>query len=234
MKLAIMQPYLFPYIGYFQLINAVDKFVFYDDVNYIKQGWINRNYILANNQKYLFSIPIEKISSYKKINEVKINSFIFEKTKKKLLKTIEQSYKKAPFFKQTYNIFVTILNSNDKFISNYARNSVIKISEYLKINTEIINTSKIYNNDYLKSSERIFDICKQENANWYINPIGGKELYSIKEFNKRKIYLNFLETSNIKYNQVSNQFIPFLSIIDVMMFNSPEEIKKMLENYTLI
>lgn len=93
MKIAIMQPYIFPYIGYFQLINAVDKFIIYDDVNYIKQGWINRNKILLNNEDYLFTFPLKNASSYKKINEIELSENLYSKWKIKFFKTLEV-YKK--------------------------------------------------------------------------------------------------------------------------------------------
>lgn len=234
MKTAIMQPYIFPYIGYFQLINAVDKFIFYDDVNFIKSGWINRNNILVNNQKYLFTIPIEKISSYKKINAVKINQTNLKKNNVKLLKTIKLSYNKAPFFNISYNIFSSVLESNYDNISDYAKNSIKLILEYLNINTKIVFSSEVYDNQELKAEERILDICRQEKTTDYINPIGGQELYDKSNFIQKNISVNFLKTKDIKYNQFNNEFIPFLSIIDVMMFNSPEEIKIMLEKYTLI
>lgn len=234
MKLAIMQPYFFPYIGYFQLINAVDKFVFYDDVNFIKQGWINRNNILVNNNKHLFAFPIEKISSFKSIAETKINKNLFEKKKQKFFKTIKISYKKAPYYREISGLVFSTLNQNSEYISDYAKESIVSVLKYLNIETKIIISSTIYKNNYLNSTKRVLDICQKENAKIYINPSGGKKIYSDLEFNKNSIELKFLKTGDIKYKQLENEFVPNLSIIDLMMFNSKNEIKKMLNNYELI
>lgn len=234
MKIAIMQPYLFPYIGYFQLINAVEKFIIYDDVNFIKQGWINRNNILVNGSKYLFLLPIEKISSFKKINETKINLNIYNKSKKKLLKTVEQSYRKAPFYKNTMPLIEKTFELDSKYISDFAKQSITEICSYLEIKTEIVKSSGIYDNGNLKSADRLIDICKKENATQYINPIGGQELYSKQEFETQNIKLNFLKTKELKYRQFKNTFVPNLSIIDLLMFCPKEDAKNMLLKYELI
>ena len=234
MKIAIMQPYLFPYIGYFQLINAVDKFVFYDDVNFIKQGWINRNNILVNNQKFLFSIPVEKISSFKKINQTKVNTNIFNKERKKLIKTIEQSYKKAPNYNEVKDFIFPVLNAEFEYIYEYAKKSIIDTLNFLDIKTKIVNTSYIYINNELSSEARVIDICKQENASVYINPIGGKYLYKKENFENNNLKLCFVKTEDLKYKQFGEPFFPNLSIIDVLMFNSKDEVKEMLNKYTLI
>ena len=229
-----MQPYLFPYIGYFQLINAVEKFIIYDDVNFIKQGWINRNNILANGRKYLFLLPIEKISSFKKINETKINLNIYNKSKIKLLKTIEQSYRKAPFYKNTMPLIEKTFELDSKYISDFAKKSITEVCNYLEIKTEIIKSSEIYNNENLKSVSRVIDICKKENAAGYINPIGGQELYNKQEFKEENIKLNFLKTKELKYPQFKNTFVPNLSIIDILMLNSKKEVRNMLLKYELV
>lgn len=236
MKIAIMQPYLFPYIGYFQLINAVDKFVVYDDVNFIKQGWINRNSILVQDKSYLFTLPLTNQSSYSKINEISINDKLYESWKTKILRTLEQSYKKAPFFSDSLMLTKEILNGNveNVTISNYNTNCLKIISNYLGIKTEIIDSASIYLNSDLKGQNRILDICLKEQAVQYINPIGGMELYDKEVFKGAGIELNFLKTDTIIYNQFGKDFIPFLSVIDVMMFNSPENINKMLDNYKLL
>ena len=228
MKIAIMQPYFFPYIGYFQLINAVDKFVFYDDVNFIKHGWINRNNILVNNQKHLFSLPIKKISSFKKINETKINENIFNKEKVKLLKTIDQSYKKAPNFYEIKSIITSVFNIESNYISEFAKKSIVEILKFLEIETKIVLSSSIYKNDKLSATDRLIDVCKKEKAETYINPIGGKELYSKMNFKKQGIKLCFLKSYDTIYKQYDKPFISGLSIIDVLMFNSKEDVKNLL------
>ena len=236
MKIGIMQPYFLPYIGYFQLINAVDKFIVYDDVNYIKQGWINKNNFLSNNAASTFIIPLDSPSSFVKIRDTKINSKQFDFWKVKILKTLKQNYKRAPYFDECFDLFSDIINveSFNMSISKLNYLSLIKISNYLEINTEIIESSIKYNNSNLKSKDRIIDICLKENASVYINPIGGIDLYNKIDFNELGIDLFFIKTDKINYNQFNDNFISSLSIIDVLMFNSADEIKKMLDNYELI
>lgn len=232
MTLAVMQPYVFPYIGYYQLIQAVDKFVVYDDVAFIKQGWINRNNILLNNQKHLFFVPVKGISSFKKINETAID-YQFDWTKKMLL-TMEQSYKKAPQFENVFPIIQNILIEKKENIAALAIDSVIEVCAYLDIKTNIQKTSQHYGNEHLKGKDRVIDICKKEYASHYINPIGGQELYDATDFLKHNIQLNFIKTNYIQYKQFNNEFVPWLSIIDVLMFNPKEDVKILLNNYELI
>jgi WbqC-like protein family len=231
-KLAIMQPYLFPYIGYFQLINAVDKFVAYDDVTFIKQGWINRNNILVNGHPFLFTVPVKNISSYSLILETEAVNKIDWKTK--LLKTIEYSYKKAPYYQGVFQIIDSTFASDNQYISKIAMNSIKAVVGYLELNTELQDSSTCYTNNKLNSQERVLDICQQELASQYINPIGGRELYSKHIFKARGIDLNFIKSNPIRYKQIKDEFIPNLSIIDVLMFNSPQEVKAMLRQYELI
>lgn len=232
LKVAIMQPYFMPYIGYFQLINAVDKFILYDDVSFINKGWINRNNILIGNKANLFTIPLKNASQNKLINEIEIIKD--GKWQGKLLKTIEQSYKKAPHYSLISPILEEIINYSDNNISNFILNSIQKICNYLEINTLIIPSSKIFDNYEIKAQSRIIDICKKANANQYINPIGGTELYNKNDFEIENIKLNFIRTKPIKYKQFSNEFVPYLSIIDMIMFVEKSEIKLLLNEYELI
>jgi hypothetical protein len=229
MKVAIMQPYFFPYIGYFQLINAVDIFVIYDDVNFIKQGWISKNKILVNKYVTDLTLQLNGASSFKKINEIGIGN-----NRIKLLKTIEQSYKKAPYFSNVFPLINDILEYNEINLAIFLSNSIRKISEYLNINTCIVISSNIEKNNQLKGKDRVIEICKKTNASVYINAIGGMDLYEKDEFLQKKIILHFIKTNIVEYNQFIDNFIPGLSIIDIMMFNSPDEIKKMLNQYELI
>lgn len=232
-KIAIMQPYMFPYIGYFQLIAAVDKFVVYDDVNYINRGWVNRNNILINGVATLIQIPLSGASQNKLINEVEILNET--KWKVKLLRTIEQSYKKAPFFLAVYDLIQTQINKGHTHIAGLNVESTQAVCKYLGINTQIISSSSHYQNKHLSGQDRILDICKIENADHYINPIGGMELYDRELFDENKIKLNFIQSSAISYRQFNNLFAPYLSIIDVLMFCEPEYIKtKLLKAYELI
>lgn len=232
MKLAIMQPYIFPYIGYFQLIKAVDKFVLYDDVNFINRGWINRNRILVNGKDSMFSIPLKDASQNKLINEINVNWD--NNWKSKFLKTIEQSYKKAPFYADILPIIEKTIEAGGGQFSSIIEQNLRLICEYLDIKTEIISSSSIYQNADKKAQERILDICLQEKANHYINPIGGLELYNKDIFAKENKTMNFIKSKSVEYKQFKNDFVPWLSIIDVLMFNSREEINKFLDNYELV
>ena len=232
MKLGIMQPYFFPYIGYWQLMNAVDKYVIYDDVNFIKGGWINRNRILVNGKPQYFNVQMKGSSPFKLINEIEINNS--EISINKNLKTIYMAYHKAPYFSKVNLLIEKILKKQTPNLAEYVINSIKCITEYLNINTEIIISSKMPKNNELKNQDKVIEICKKLNATEYYNAIGGMELYSFDDFRKSGINLSFLKTNDICYKQFNNEFVPNLSIIDVMMFNSQEEIKAMLNDFTLI
>lgn len=227
-----MQPYIFPYIGYFQLINAVDKFIVYDDVSFINKGWINRNKILVNGQENTFTIPLIEASQNKLINTIAIQKK--ELWLPKLLKTIEQSYKKSPQFEEIFPIIQSIFQSEYSTINQLIIESTKQICNYLAIKTQIVDSSCLYNNQHLKAQERILDICKQENCTEYINPIGGIELYNKNDFFEKDIQLYFLKTKSIEYQQFKNNFVPYLSILDVLMFNSKTEIETLLNEYELL
>ena len=233
MKLGIMQPYFFPYIGYFQLISSVDKFVIYDNIKYTKKGWINRNRIIANGKDQLFTIPLRNGSDYLDINQRKL-SYDYQSATKKILRKIEASYKKAPYYDKAYPVIADCLLYKDKNLFNFIYYSIKKIKKYLDIKTEILISSQIEIKKRLKGELRVLSICKQLKADQYINAIGGMELYDKKRFLKDKIKLNFIKSKPIKYKQFDNVFIPWLSIIDIMMFNSQKEINKMLNDFELI
>lgn len=234
MKLAIMQPYLFPYIGYFQMINIVDIFVFYDDVNFIKKGWVNRNRILVNKKEFTFSVPLNKISQNVIIGETFINLEIFESWKEKTIQTLLYNYKKAPYFSQVNELINCVLNKNYTTVSDLAIESIIATSEYLGFKTTFFKSSERYENRDLERQARLIDICNKENATDYINAPGGTELYDKKSFKEKGIELSFIKTLHIEYEQFNNDFVPWLSIIDVLMFNSIEEVKGMLDKYELV
>ena len=224
-----MQPYFFPYLGYWQLLANVDKYVVYDDVTYIKGGWINRNNFLINGQKNLLTMRLEKASSYTLIKDIAIkDDFV------KFLKTIEMGYKKAPFFEDSFRLLKDICQCPDKKLGQFLFNSHIKICEYLGIDTELILSSSFEKHTELKGKDKVISICKQLGADEYINAIGGQELYDKKEFAENGIRLNFLQANLREYRQLKNEFVAGLSIIDIMMFNSKEEIKEMLNDFKLV
>lgn len=232
MKLGIMQPYFMPYIGYWQLMNAVDKYVIYDDVNFIKGGWINRNRILMNDEAKMINLKMNGASPNKHINEVESAGDVVYN--KKLLKTIESCYKKAPYFLDVYPVIEKIINNEQKNLAKYLEYSIRQICKYLTISTELIVSSSINKNNDLKGQDKVIEICNVLGANEYYNAIGGQELYSYSNFNTHGVKLSFLKTGIIEYQQFNNEFISNLSIIDVMMFNSVEKIKNKLDIYELL
>lgn len=231
-KVAIVQPYFFPYIGYFQLINSVDTFVFYDDVNFIKKGWIHRNRILNDGSDLLFTIPLKKASQNKLINEIEIN--IDENWKSTFFNCIMHNYKRAPHFNEVNNILESVLSSNCESISELAINSVMQTCAYLEIDTELIISSEMFgDNKLMRRDDRLIDITKRLNGKAYLNPQNGKSLYSKPYFKENEIDLFFILPELKEYTQFKHPFVAGLSIIDLMMFNSKETIQYYLTNYHL-
>ncbi|AZK60962.1 WbqC family protein [Pectobacterium versatile] len=229
MKIGVMQPYFFPYLGYWQLINSVDIFIVYDDVTYIKGGWINRNQFLMNHEKKLFSISLNGSSSYKLINEIEIkDDFV------KFLKMIKTNYSKAPFFKNTLSLIEDIVSYENKNLAYFLQNSIVSILKYLAIDKPVILSSNIDNDKSLSGQSKILDICNTLNADTYINSIGGQNLYSRDDFQKENKSLFFIEPCPHSYSQFNDGFVSDLSILDILMFNSIDDTKKLLTNYKLI
>jgi len=235
MKIAIMQPYFFPYFRYFQLINAVDKFIVYDDVSWIKRGWINRNYILLNGLKHLITCPCKKVTQNRNINEIYIDTS--SKFLIKIIKKIKIAYNKAPYFETIMPIIDKVFKSiyENPLISNIAYQSIKVISEYLGINNKFELSSELYRESRAFSgASRILEICRLNNTQTYINPISGIELYKKEDFSSKGMELLFLQSNEIEYDQFNNVFIPNLSIIDVLMFNTLKKTRKFIQQYTLI
>jgi hypothetical protein len=232
-KLAIMQPYFFPYIGYFQLINSVDEFIIYDNIQYTKKGWINRNRVLVNGKDQLITLPIKKDSDYLDVVERELSES-WEKDKNKMINIIKSSYNKTPYFENVFELITQCLNYPKDNLFEFIYNNIKLINNYLDIKTPIIISSILDINHNLKSQDKVLALCKVRDATHYINSIGGTELYNKEIFKQNGIKLNFIQSHPIIYKQFNDNFIPWLSIIDVMMFNSKEQINKYLNNYTLI
>lgn len=229
-----MQPYIFPYLGYYQLVHAVDTFVF-DDVNFIMKGWINRNRILQQNEPYKFTIPLVKASQNKLINEIEISDY--NRWKSGFLKIIEHSYKKAPQFSSVYPWLTNFFGESDyTSINHLASSSISSIAELLNMNTNFLFSSDL---DYklqeeLSGEDKILRICEILAADEYVNPKNGVELYDADKFAARNINLKFIYMDEVVYHQAQPaSFTPALSIIDVLMFNSIDVVKNMLNRYTL-
>lgn len=232
-----MQPYLFPYIGYFQLINIVDKFVLLDDVNFTKKSWVNRNSILvkSNNgyESHLFSMPLANASQNIKINEVnRIESSAFNK---KFLATIVSSYSKAPFFNDVFEMLTNIMSFEEANIAKFIYYSLQKVCEFIGIKTPMQFSNDIEKDQSLRGQQRILEICSCLKAQKYINPVGGLELYTKDDFLAREIDLLFLKThSSLSYPQWDSRFIANLSVLDILMFVSKPKIGELLTQFDFI
>lgn len=232
MKVGIMQPYFFPYIGYWQLINAVDKFIIYDNIQYTKNGWIRRNRILLNGEDKMISIPLKKDSDFLDINKRFLSDI--DKGRGKIINQIKMAYSKSPEFENVFPIIERAISKEEKNLFDYIYSTIKVIIDYLEIKTEIIISSDINMDHSLKNKDRVVKICKKVEATEYLNPIAGIELYNKEEFKSQGIQIKFLKTEVTEYKQFDNTFIPNLSIIDILMFNSKDRVKEMLNKHVLI
>ena len=232
MKLGIMQPYFFPYIGYFQLLNMVDKYVVYDDARFANNKWGYRNRILINGAPSYFRANTLKASQNKQFNEIKMSSDI--EAKQKSIHMLECAYGKAPYFKKVMPLMKQFLMEDYDNLAECNVASIKLVCSFLDIKTEILLMSELDCDKDLRKQYKIYDACKSLGCNEYINAIGGTELYSFEEFRENGIELAFLKTDDFSYPQFGGAFVPDLSIIDVMMFNSVPTIQDLLNQYTLI
>lgn len=229
MKIGIMQPYFMPYIGYFQLMKIVDQYVIYDDVNFIKGGWISRNNLLIGGEKKMFTVMLKGASPNKLINEIEIGDDF-----RKFQKTLSISYTKAPYIKDVTALIEKIVAFEDKNLAKFIGNSFKEILAYLQIDTKLIFSSDLNKNVAEKGVDKVISICKLLGGDTYINAIGGKELYDKGMFKENGLNLSFLQTDLVSYKQFSENFTAGLSILDVLMFNSVEETNNLLNKFTLV
>jgi len=231
-RVAIMQPYFFPYIGYFQLINAVDTFIIYDNIKYTKKGWINRNRILRNGADTPFSLPLKKASDALDVFEREVSP---DFDGKKQLNLLLEIYRKAPHREAAMALIEDVLMESERNLFTFLHGSIKKICQFLGISTNIIVSSTIDIDHSLQSQDKVIALCRSVDADVYINPIGGMQLYSRDIFAEAGVELKFLRSRLIEYPQFNAPFIPWLSIIDLMMFNSAEELRKQIsQGYELI
>ncbi|MBE0434975.1 MAG: WbqC family protein [Methylomicrobium sp.] len=228
MKLAIMQPYFFPYLGYFQLIDAVDAFVVYDDVSFIKGGWINRNFIVAQGEKSRITLQLQGASPNLPINQISIGG-----NRAKLLKSIGQSYAKAPQYAEVMPLLEEILSSDERNLAVFLAFSLRRICDYLQLRPHWYLSSELRKDNALRGQDKVLAICRELGATHYINVPGGRDLYDHASFESAGMRLLFLAPKTVEYSQTGTGFVPNLSIVDVMMFNSLERCRSLLKEYTL-
>ena len=232
MKLGMMQPYFYPYLGYWQLMNVVDEYIIYDDVNFIKGGWINRNRIKINGSDAILGLQLKKASQNKLINELELA--MTDTDKEKLISKVKSAYGKAPNADEVLELFAETIYCNQTNLAEFLAYSNRKIAEYMGIKTPILSATEIKLDHTNKGQQRIIDICKERGISTYINAIGGKDLYDKNTFMEAGIELEFLRMdSDIVYPQGKGDFIPYLSILDVLMYNSKEEVQKLLTRFTI-
>ena len=214
-----MQPYWLPYLGYFQLMKEADVFVYYDDVTYIKGGWINRNNMRLNGEDHMFTLELKNASSFKKINEIEVGG-----NRNRLLKTFLQAYARAPYFKDVEPLLYRIFENPEQSLFWYIAETHQDIFDYLDFKVNASISSWIEKDVELKGQVKVIDICRRFEATRYVNAIGGQKLYSRDDFKEYNIELKFLQSGDI----------PRRSIIDVLMHNSIEQVNNMLNDYTLV
>ena len=216
MKLGIMQPYFLPYIGYFQLLASVDQFIMYDNIKYTKKGWINRNRMVSNGKDAVFSLPLKKGSDSLYVVERELAE---EFDRSKLLNQFKGAYGRAPQFELTYPVLERIVQHDEVNLFHYIHHSIVQLCEHLGIKTEIRISSEILIDHKLKGQEKVLALCKAAGADTYINTIGGLELYAKSDFRSQGVDLQFIKARPFEYAQFGAQFVPWLSIVDVLMFN---------------
>jgi hypothetical protein len=229
---AIMQPYFLPYIGYFQLIAAVDMFIVYDNIKYTKKGWINRNRMLQDGKDVMFSLPLKSGSDSLDVCERELAA---DFNRDKLLNQIKSAYRRAPYFAQTFPLVEQVVRYDDTNLFRFLHHSIVKTCEHLGIATEIRISSGIAIDYDLKNQDKVLAFCEAVGASTYVNAIGGMELYSRETFLEKSIDLKFIKSKPFEYPQFGDAFVPWLSILDVMMFNPFDTIRAAITtDYELI
>lgn len=231
MKTAIMQPYFFPYIGYFHLIDSVDLFIVYDNIKYTKKGWINRNRVLMNGKDVTLSLPLRSDSDGLDIRE---RELALDFNCEKLVNRLIGAYGRAPYFQEAFPMIEQVLRQEESNLFRFLHMSIATLCEYIGITTEIRVSSEIAIDHTLRNQEKVVALCEAVNADTYVNAVGGVGLYSKDAFKSRGIELKFIQSKPFTYAQFENDFVPWLSIIDVLMFNSLESIRECIHsNYEL-
>ena len=229
-----MQPYFFPYIGYFSLIKNTDHFVFFDTPQYIRKGWINRNRIIAGGGKDVYiTVPVERAPRDTAIKNIKINNN--EKWQEKIRGQLSIYKKRAPYYQDVMAVVEDVINLESDLVSELAIKSVVCSCEYLQIPMKYDIYSQMEHSieDVKEPDEWALYITQQMQYDTYVNPPGGKSFFHREKYEKMGIELQFLTQELQKYNQRTNKFIEGLSILDVMMFCSPNEIESMMEKYVI-
>ncbi|HLO44639.1 MAG TPA: WbqC family protein [Leadbetterella sp.] len=232
-KVAIMQPYFLPYIGYFQLINAVDEFIVYDNIQFSKKGWFHRNRFLQNGKDEYFTLPLRKDSDYLNVDQRQLSE-TWPAEREKILRKFRENYKKAPFFDLVFPEIEAICYFEDDNLFRFLLNSLRSVTKLLGIQTPFVISSSLSIDHTLRGQDKVIALCQALGASDYVNPIGGLELYQNSAFSERGLDLSFIRSRPIVYPQFSDNFVPWLSILDLLMFNSTDQIKLWLGEFDVI
>jgi hypothetical protein len=226
MRVSIMQPYLFPYIGYFQLMAACDLFVAADDAQLTRRGWINRNRILVNDAPFRVTMPVATASHRLPINA---RQYVFQnRLALRFRHRLMRAYRRAPFFDTAMDIVDDALDCADPNVATFNVRALRCVARRLGIHTPVRLASDVSRKDGLSGQALVIDRCLRLGASQYLNPIGGRALYDEAVFAEAGIELRFVEPSVPFYSQFGARPVPSLSIIDVLMFNDLESTRRML------
>ncbi|MEY2597982.1 MAG: hypothetical protein RLZZ142_241 [Verrucomicrobiota bacterium] len=229
---AVMQPYLFPYLGYFQLASAVDRFVLCDDFQYTRKGWMNRNRFLQNGHATLFTVPLKADARDRDIREREVAA---EFEGGALLRRFRAAYLRAPFLRETLGVVEAALQCESRNLFDFLEHTVRAVCSHLGIGTPLGRTSDLAVSAEQPKEERLLALCRNLGATQCINPIGGVKLYDKERFARDGVELRFLESQPFVYPQFGGEFVPSLSIVDVLMFNSLERVRTVLRTgYALV
>lgn len=228
-----MQPYFLPYIGYFQLIRAVDEFIVYDNIQFSKKGWFHRNRMLQNGKDEYFSLTLKKDSDFLDVRDRRLSE-TWPADREKILRKIKENYRKAPHFEMVYPITEQIFHFPDNHLFNFILFSLQSVCSYLEIATPLTVSSTLAIDHSLKSQDKVIALVKAAGGDIYLNPIGGFDLYDPAGFKAQGLTLQFHKARPFSYPQYGNEFVPWLSVLDLMMFNSREQITGWLDNFDII
>ncbi len=228
-RVAVMQPYLFPYLGTFQLARQVDRFVFYDDVTFIKQGYINRNTVLVDGRPRPMTAPVRNISSFRHIVQ---HDYVGDW--KPLLALLQRAYANAPYFEPVYDFVQRALLDADENVARKNARCFAAVFAYLGLPFDHGFSSAMEIPPDLRASARVRAVCRTERAGMYVNAIGGRALYEAGEFAQDGMALRFCTMRPLRYPQAAEEFVPYLSILDALMQCPPASVVALLDECDLV
>ena len=227
-----MQPYFFPYIGYFQLMAAVDLFIVYDNIKYTKKGWINRNRMLQSGKDVMFSLPLGNDSDARDVCE---RALAADFDRAKLLNRLRGAYSRAPNFAAVFAMVERAVRHPDTNLFAYLHHALRQCCEHLGLTTPLRVSSTVPIDHGLKNQDKVIALAKAVGATTYVNAIGGLDLYDRAAFRGQGLELQFIRSRPFEYPQFGDPFVPWLSIIDVMMFNPIDAVRAVVSSgYDLV